>query len=277
MGADDKPQLRNLRDDLLREPGEIAAVDPVEMARRDLQKPLPKRFYKEASAEARDGAFALTLDGRPAKTPARNPLAAPTLAAAQELADEWARQQEIIDPGSMPLTRIVNSAIDGVAREMEATSADIVRYGGSDLLCYRASGPEALTRAQAESWDPVLDFIRESLGARMICVEGVSFVEQPEAARRALAEAVAQIADEGASGPFALAALHVMTTLTGSALLALAVAREALTVEEAWAAAHVDEDYEMSLWGADSEALARRGRRFAEMEAAARLLRAVRA
>lgn len=275
MNQDDKPN-KTIRDDLAPTPGEIIPIDPVAMARRDLRKTLPKRFYKEATAEARDGAFALLLDGRPAKTPARNALALPTLAAARELAAEWARQEEFIDPGSMPLTRIANSAIDGVAREMAATAADVAKYGASDLICYRAGETEDLARAQAASWDKVLDFARENLGARLICAEGINFAEQPEPARRAILEAVEKIAGDEASGPFALAALHVMTTLTGSALLALAVAHGALTPEEAWTAAHVDEDFQMKVWGVDEQAMARRERRWAEMEAAARLLETVR-
>jgi len=253
----------------------LAPIDPIAMARRDQQKSLPKRFYKEATAEERDGAFALLLDGRPAKTPGRNALAAPTLAAAQALAAEWNRQGEFIDPLAMPLTRIVNSAIDGVAREIDATVDEIVKYAGSDLVCYRAGEPEALALAQAAAWDPILAFAREKLGARFICAEGVTFVEQPESSRRALHEAVAQIARNGASAPFALAALHVMTTLTGSALIALAAARGELTTDEAWAAAHVDEDFQMRIWGADEEAAARRARRRTEMEAAAALWRLV--
>jgi chaperone required for assembly of F1-ATPase len=268
-----------LGDDLAAAPGEIGAVapiDPVAMARRDLQKSLPKRFYKEASAAARGGAFALLLDGRPAKTPGRNAFAAPTLAAAQALADEWARQEEFIDPTGMPLTRITNSAIDGVAQAQDATAEDIARYGASDLVCYRAGESEALAKAQAARWDKVLDYAREKLGARLICAEGVNYVEQPEAARGAILAAVKRIAGTGPAAPFALAALHVMTTLTGSALLALAVADGVLTPQEAWASAHVDEDFQMKIWGADDEAVARRARRWTEMEAAARLLRAVR-
>ena len=275
MSQEKEPAAKTLRDDLAPAADEMIAIDPIAMARRDLQKAAPRRFYKDASAEPRDGAFALLLDGRPAKTPARNALALPTHAAAQELAAEWARQGELIDPGSMPLTRIVNSAIDGVAGHIDATIAEIAKYGGSDLVCYRAGEPEALAQTQAESWDRVLDFAREKLGVRLICAQSVNFVEQPEPARRALLEAVRKIA-EGEGGAFALACLHVMTTLTGSALLALAVAHQVLTPEEAWAAAHVDEDFQMKIWGADEEALARRARRWAEMEAAARLLRALR-
>lgn len=275
MNQDDKPP-KTIRDDLVPAPGEIIPIDPGAMARRDLRKALPRRFYKEATAEARDGAFALLLDGRPAKTPAKNALALPTLAAANEVAAEWARQDELIDLGSMPLTRIVNSAIDGVAREIAATTAEVAKYGASDLVCYRAGESDDLARAQASSWDKVLDFAREKLGARLICSEGVTFVEQPEPARRAVFEAVEQIAEDETSGAFALAALHVMTTLTGSALIALAVAHGALTPEEAWAAAHVDEDFQMKIWGVDEQAMARRERRWAEMEAAARLLETVR-
>ncbi|MGA2637979.1 ATP12 family chaperone protein [Methylocella sp.] len=260
-----------------REAGAVAPIDPIAMARRDLQKALPKRFYKEAAAAERDGTYALLLDGRPAKTPGRNAFAAPTLEAAQALAQEWARQAEFIDPAAMPLTRMANSAIDGVAQAIDATAEDIARYGASDLVCYRAGEPEALAKAQAARWDKVLDFAREKLGARLICAEGVNYVEQPEAARQAILAAVKRIAGTGPAAPFALAALHVMTTLTGSALLALAVADGVLTPQEAWEAAHVDEDFQTKIWGADDEALARRARRWTEMEAAAGLLRAVQA
>ncbi|PNG26320.1 ATP12 family chaperone protein [Methylocella silvestris] len=280
MSSDEKlpgdPARKTIRDDLARAPGEIIAIDPVEMARRDLKKSLPRRFYSHAAAAPQEDAFALLLDGRPARTPARNPLALPTLESAEAIAAEWERQQELIDPGQMPLTRIANSAIDGVAREMEATIADIAQFGGSDLVCYRAGEPEALAQAEAAAWDPVLDFARETLGARLICAQGVNYVAQPEPARGAVLQAVRDIARPEAGGAFALAALHVMTSLTGSALLALAVAHGALTPHEAWAAAHVDEDYQTQLWGADEAAHARRARRWSEMEAAALLLRAVR-
>jgi chaperone required for assembly of F1-ATPase len=172
---------------------------------------------------------------------------------------------------------MANSAIDGVAQAIDATAADIAKYGASDLVCYRAGEPETLAQAQAARWDKVLNYARENLGARLICAEGVNYVEQPEAAKQAILAAVKRIAGTGPAAPFALAALHVMTTLTGSALLALAVADGVLTPQEAWEAAHVDEDFQTKFWGADDEALARRARRWTEMEAAAGLLRAVRA
>ncbi|WP_051335803.1 ATP12 family chaperone protein [Methylocapsa acidiphila] len=252
------------------------AIDPVAMARRDLQKSLPKRFYAEAKAVAQDGAFVVLLDGRVTRTPARNKLALPSLAAAEAIAAEWARQEAVIDPAVMPLTRLSNSAIDGVVGALEATAEEIVKYAESDLVCYRAGEPDALTQAQAEAWDPVLAFARDQLGARFICAEGVIFVAQPESARRAVQDAVAGVVNSGAAAPFALAALNVMTTLTGSALLALAVAHGELTPARAWAAAHVDEDFQMQIWGADEEAMRRRARRWDEMEAAAKLWEFVR-
>jgi chaperone required for assembly of F1-ATPase len=200
----------------------------------------------------------------------------PTLAAAKAVAEEWSAQKEFIDPRNMPLTRMVNSAIDGVAAQIEPTIAEIGNYAGSDLVCYRAGEPEALVIAQSAAFDPVLAFARRTLGAQFICAEGVIHVEQPESSRRAVIDAVRAVGRDPASAPFALAALHVMTTLTGSALLALAVAHGEMTAEEAWSAAHVDEDYQMRLWGADGEALERRARRWSEMAAAARLLETVR-
>ena len=251
------------------------AADPIAMARRDLNKTLPGRFYDEVTVQQRDGTFVLLLDGRAAKSAGRNHLALPCLAAARALADEWSAQGETIDPATMPLTRIVNSAIDGVAYRLDATVDEIVKYAGADLVCYRAAGPRMLIEAQAAAWNFVLAFARENLGAHFICTEGVEFVEQPEPARTAVKEAIKRIANNGPAAPFALAALHVMTTLTGSVLLALAVALGKLTSIEAWVAAHVDENFEMRTWGEDAEALRRRARQWREMEAAARLFQAV--
>jgi chaperone required for assembly of F1-ATPase len=203
------------------------------------------------------------------KTPAKAGLVLPAQAAAEAIAEEWRTQGEHIDPRTMPLTRLVNSALDGVARDVGGVIADIVRYAGSDLVCYRAAEPQGLVAAQSEMWDPVLAFARDQLGARFICVEGINFVEQPLRAIEAVREAVVQSTGER---PLALAALHVMTTLMGSVLLALSVARRELSPEAAWNAAHVDEDFQMGAWGADAEALDRRARRFTEMQAAAQLL-----
>ena len=251
------------------------AADPIALARRDLKKALPRRFYKEATVQQRDGGCLLLLDGRPAKSPGGNHFALPGVAAARALADEWSAQGETIDPAAMPLTRIVNSAIDGVARHLDATLEEIAGYAGADLVCYRSAGPTALVEAQAAAWDPILDFAREKLGAHLVCAEGVVYIEQPEPARAAAAEAVARIGDAGAAAPFVLATLQVMTTLSGSVLIALGVALGALSFQDAWRAAHVDEDFEIAAWGEDAEAMCRREGQWREFEAAARLLGAV--
>ncbi|MCI0599224.1 MAG: ATPase [Beijerinckiaceae bacterium] len=258
-------------------PEPAGAIDPISLARRDLKKSLPRRFYKGASVGELNGAYGLLLDGRAAKTPGGNPLVLPSLAAAEALAGEWSAQGDSIDPESLPLTRIVNSAIDGVACQLDATAGEIAKYASADLVCYRASGPKTLVEAQAAAWDKVLSFARDKLGAEFICAEGVMLMEQPKAARAAVANAVRLIASTGEAAPFALAALHVMTTLTRSVLIALAVAHGEVTPSGAWSAAHVDEDFEMRAWGEDAEALERRARQWREMEAAARLFQAVNA
>ena len=248
-------------------------IDPLTLAKRDPEKALPRRFYKEAKAAERNGAFVLLLDGRLARTPGGSPIALPCMAATETVAQEWAAQGEWIDPLSMPMTRIVHSAIDGVARALAATADDIAKYSESDLVCYRAKRPRTLTQSQAAAWDPVLAFARKQLGAVFLCTEGVTFIEQPRPARAAIAQAVGRIADGGAAAPFALASLHVMTALTGSVLLALGVAHGALSAEAAWRAAHVDEDFEIAAWGEDTEAGGRRARQWREFDAAANLWR----
>ena len=234
-----------------------------------------KRFFKAAAVGAKDGGFILLLDGRPAKTPARRDLALPTRAAAEALAAEWNRLGDTIDPAAMPLTRIVNAAIDGVAGNAAAVLDEVVGYAGSDLLFYRAAEPEALVAEQAAAWDPVLDWCRDDFGARFLLGEGVMPLAQPSATLSILRQAFAEAVGEGSGAPFRLAALNVMTTLTGSALLALAVLRGRLRPEEAWAAAHVDETFQERVWGQDAEALERRGNRWLEMRTAAGLARLV--
>lgn len=227
---------------------------------------LPKRFYKEATAMPAEGGFALALDGKTARTPARAPLVVPSEVLARAIAQEWAGQGEFIDPATMPLTKIANAAIDGVAREMEAVAAEIVKYAGSDLVCYRADGPDRLVARQSSAWDPVVAFARDDLGARFTLAEGVMYVEQSDEAIGAVGRAIPR------EDPFLLAGLSVITTLTGSALLALAVLRGALTPEAAWEAAEVDEAWSAEVWGVDAEAEARRAARRIEMMAAAQML-----
>jgi chaperone required for assembly of F1-ATPase len=240
--------------------------DPVEAARRAMRPPLRRRFYDNAQVEAAAGGFRVTLDGKPVRTPARHALAVPTRALAEALAAEWRAQAEFIDPAGMPLTRLANSIVDGVIADPAAVAAGIARYFASDLVCYRADQPQALVTRQAQAWDPVVAFARAAFGARFVLAQGVTFVTQPEGALQAARAALPR-------DPWALGALASATALTGSALIALALLHGALTLERAWAAAHVDEDWNMETWGRDAFALERRERRFAEMRAAADMLR----
>jgi chaperone required for assembly of F1-ATPase len=226
----------------------------------------PRRTYARAEVAPGQGAWLVQLDGEPARTPAGALLYAPTRALAQALAGDYASQGERVDPSTMPFVRIAHSAIDAVAPNPGPVRADVVNFAQSDLVCYRASSPASLVAAQAAAWDPVLVFAREAMRARFVLSEGVINVEQPHASIEAVRAAV-----EALDPSFGLAALHVMTTLTGSVLIALAVIHERLSASEAWAAAHVDEDEQIAVWGEDAEAAERRAHRWTEMEAAARV------
>lgn len=234
-----------------------------------LARPLAKRFYKDVTIS--DGAFfQVLLDNRVIKTPAKRALMLPTRALAEAVAAEWTAQGANIDPATMPLTRFSNTAIDAVSSAMEDVAADIVAYAGRDLLCYRAEAPQDLADRQAAAWDPVLAWAAEQLGARFAVAIGVMPIDQPTATLNRIAVALEP------HEAFRLTGLHVLTTLTGSALLALAHARGRLSQDDAWAAAHVDEDYQIGLWGEDYEARIRREKRRAEFDAASRLLAALR-
>ena len=258
--------MRDLLDDIF--PNQPS--DPTEAARRNMRPQLRRRFYDAVSIAECEGGFGLLLDGRAVSTPARRALVAPKREWAQALAAEWEAQRDVIDPAKMPLTRLANSIIDGVADAPVAVAAEVEKYLATDLVLYRAAGPDGLVARQSAAWDPVLAWAREALGARFVLGQGAVFVTQPP---EALAAACAAIPRE-ARDLWQLGALHVVTTLTGSALIALALAAGALSVDAAWTAAHVDEDWNMDYWGRDALALQRRAFRFAEMQAAALVLQA---
>jgi len=230
-----------------------------------LAKPLARRFYKEATT-GDIAPFQILLDGRSVKTPKKRALAVPTKALADAVAEEWRSQQEVIDPARMPLTRFANTAIDAVSETLDAVAADIVAYAGSDLVCYRAEAPEELVARQSRDWNPIVAWAEATLDARFKVVPGVVHVQQSAEALDAVARTLTP------HDAFRLTGLHVLTTLTGSALIALALESKALTADAAWNAAHVDEDYQISLWGEDAEAAARRRGRRVEFDAAWRWL-----
>lgn len=248
--------------------GGAASGGPKSPITDSLSKPLPKRFYKDVTVG--EGAFfQILLDGRVIKTPGKKALFLPSRALADAVAAEWDAQSELIDPSTMPLTRLANTAIDAVSSAQDEVAADIVAYAGRDLLCYRAEAPQDLTERQAKAWDPVLAWAREALGARFDVAEGVMPIDQPRASLAAFAKALQP------HDAFRLTALHVLTTLTGSAILALAHGRGALDAGDAWAAAHVDDDHQIALWGEDYEASEKRKHRKAEFDAASRFLKSL--
>lgn len=234
--------------------------------RRAAKKPLPKRFYRQAEAVFENDGFVLKLDGRAARTPARNVLSVPSRGVADALAEEWNRQGEEIDPDTMPFTRIINSAIDAVADRRQEVIDDLVRYAGSDLIVYRAEGPERLVAEQERIWNPVIVWVRDVLGAPFSLAVGIVHVAQPEETIDAVRKAVEEV-----GSPLALAALYTMTTLSGSVLIALAHARGRLDTAQAWHAAHIDELYQESLWGKDEEAIRRREARESDFKAASKI------
>ena len=253
--------------DILTGAGQGGERTPEAAAQENMRPVLPKRFYKSVTVAPGNGDFAVLLDGKSVRTPAKAVLALPSETAANLVAAEWQAQQEHIDPATMPVTRLVNTALDGVAGNIQPVLEDIVRFASNDLLFYRASFPEMLVENQRNHWDPVLDWIAAKTGARFETVEGVMHIAQTREAITLFSSRL-----RAYETPLALACLHTMTTLTGSALIAYALAEGELDLDAAWAAAHVDEDYNIAQWGEDYEVAKRREQRHREMQAAHDLL-----
>jgi len=254
--------------DLFDEVAGKSPLDPQEAVRRETRVPRRKRLYKEVGVAEVDGGFSVTLDGKPIKTPSGRTVTVPACEIANAIAAEWKAQRETIDPLTMPMTRFANSVVESVVDRVQLVRDDVAKYLHSDLLFYRAGHPEGLVQREAGHWDPVLFWAADALGAHFILGEGIMHVRQPDTAVEAARSALAD-------DPWSVAAIHVVTTLTGSALLALALAHGARDADQVWDAAHVDEDWNRDQWGVDEEVAARRAAREVDFRAAVRILQAM--
>jgi chaperone required for assembly of F1-ATPase len=211
-----------------------------------------KRFYADVAVVPADGGYGIALDGKPLRTPAKAPLTVPSRALAEAIAAEWRAQGEEIALDLLPLTRLASTALDLVTPRRAEVGAEVARYAGTDLVCYRAGHPPELARRQHAAWQPLIDWARMRYDAALEVTIGVVPVAQPVASLRALAAAV------GSYPPLELAALHLATAACGSLVVALALIEGRLDAEAAFAAAQLDETFEIELWGEDAEQTERR-------------------
>ncbi|TNF60181.1 MAG: ATPase [Rhodobacteraceae bacterium] len=207
-----------------------------------------RRFWKEAGVAQDAAGFAVELDGRRVRTPAKAPLILPTRALAQAVADEWDAQDGQVQPATMPFTRTANSAIDKVTPQFAEVAGMLAAYGDSDLLCYRAEAPQDLIVRQATAWDPALDWAAADLGARLSPRQGIVHAAQDPGALRRLSDLVHALT------PFQLAAFHDLVALTGSLVLGFAATRGWRDPDDIWAISRLDELWQEELWGRDDEA-----------------------
>ncbi len=225
-----------------------------------------KRFWKGVTVDAER---VVRLDDRPVRTPGRVPLALPTPALAEAVAEEWRNVAETVDPRAMPLTGLANAAIDRIAADPAPFAEGLARYAETDLLCYRADSPPELVERQDAVWNPLLDWARDRYDVHFTLVTGIMHQPQPEATVERLAQAVAAL------DPFRLAALSPVVTITGSLVLGLALLEGAADSDAVWQAAHVDEDFQAEIWGEDYLAIEAREAKRREYDAAVRFLGAL--
>jgi chaperone required for assembly of F1-ATPase len=229
-----------------------------------------KRFWETAGAVATDGGFAIELDGRRVKTPAKADLILPTLELAMAVVDEWNEVGDTIDPREMPLTGLANAAIDRIAPDKEQFASGVARYGESDLTCYRAEGPDMLVRRQQEAWDALLEWARRRYDVDFALCTGVMHIEQPADTLRKLSHEVMAL------DAFHLAGLSPMVTIGGSLVAALAVYEEMMPAEAVWEAVSLDDHWQLEQWGDDAEARSALDARRYDFLAAARFLELLR-
>ncbi len=250
---------------------EAAAIkDPMRVASLSAKSQLRKRFYQAVSIGKTNNGYNILLDGKPIKTPSGKQLIALNRNVGTLLTAEWDAQDGVIDPQTMPVTRLINTSIDGVTDDMQPVKDDIVKFSGSDLVCYRAGSPAELVTKQKKHWDPLINWAEHAFGARFIVQTGIMHILQPAESIDRFAGQIDQI-----NCPVELSALHTVTSITGSALIALAIYQSEIEAMAGWNAAHVDEDWQISQWGEDSEAVNLRAARAREFDAAIMLMDAL--
>ncbi|MEO9827140.1 MAG: ATP12 family protein [Paracoccaceae bacterium] len=208
----------------------------------------PKRFWQNATVEPTEGGFAVHLDGKSVRTPGKRHLIVPTQAMAQRIAAEWQAQEEKINPESMPWTRSANSAIEKVSAARSGVEEHLIDYAGTDLLCYRATGPDSLIARQTAAWDPILDWAERVFEAKLATTSGVMPVAQPEESIQRLAKTMPTMSD------FQITGFYDLVALSGSFLIGLAAIQGFADESELWAASRVDETWQIEQWGADEQA-----------------------
>lgn len=230
-----------------------------------------KRVYKTVAVDAGDDGFTVTLDGRPVRSPGRNPMALSNRALADAVAAEWDAQSEAIDPLTMPMMSLAATAIDRVTPQREHVIGSIAAYAESDLLCYRAEEPDDLVRRQFDVWQPLLDWCAETFEAPLEVTTGIMPLRQSESALAAIRAVIAGYDDPP------MTALHELTACSGSVVIGLAIAEGRIGAEDGVAAAQLDEAYQLERWGAEEEAVIRLANMRRDMLAAAEFLRLCRA
>jgi chaperone required for assembly of F1-ATPase len=229
-----------------------------------------KRFYREVAVTSEAAGFGISLDGKPLRTPAKEALVVPSRALAEAIAAEWRDQGEEVRLATLALTRLASTGIDLVTARPAEVAAEVARYAGTDLVCYRAGHPPELAQRQQAAWQPLIDWATLRYDAPLEVTVGIVPIAQSATTLRAFSAAVA------AYPPLELAALHLATTACGSLVVALALIEDRLDVDGAFAAAQLDESFEIEQWGEDAEQMQRRDALKEDMALAHRFIRLLR-
>lgn len=215
-----------------------------------------KRFYKQASVGEAEGGWRVLLDGRAVLTPGGKPQIVPVRALAEALVQEWADQGEDVDTKAFPLRDLADFALDAVSADRAATIAELVKYAGTDTLCYRGDEGEALQQRQMEVWEPLLAAAEKRWDVHFTRISGIVHQPQPDETLTRMASILET------ESTFTLAALRMLVSLSASLVIGLAAIAPDADAEALWAAANLEEDWQAELWGLDAEAEARRQTRF---------------
>ena len=209
-------------------------------------------MYRNAACHRVDEEFGILLDDRPVITPGKKPLRVPSRALGEAVTAEWNAQLEWIVPSSMPLTLIANTALDRIAGRERMIVEEAVRYAENELVCYRAESGSALAEREEKRWQPVLDWLADRHGVKLIVTSGLVHVEQPSEALETLTVILSRMTVPE------LTALQCALAASGSLALALALLGSQIDGNELFELSQLEETWQIERWGEDEEAALRR-------------------
>ena len=212
-----------------------------------------KKFWKIVQVKKKlKNSFEILLDKRILKTPMQKDLIFSNYKIAKETALEWDIDEKEINTENMVFYGLISTAIDKISNDKVSYIENVLGFINTDLICYRADGPNELVDLQNNSWNPIISFIKKYIDVELKFFIGVMPSKQSLDIFNRLKTLINSFSD------IEISALHRMTNLTGSIFISICILKGDVLKNEAFELSFLDELYQAKNWGIEEESLDKR-------------------